>query len=44
MLLLLSLPLLGNNNKRPESSNDRLCSGVLKGVLGADEQPQHILM
>ena len=34
--LLLSLPLLGDNNKRPESSNRRLCPGVLTTLLGAN--------
>ena len=35
--LLLSLPLLGHNSKPPESSNHRLCPGVLTTLLGADE-------
>ena len=37
MSLLLYLSLLGDNNKRPESSNPRLCPGVLTALLGADE-------
>ena len=36
MSLMLSLPLVGHNNKRPES-NYRLCPGVLTTLLGVDE-------
>ena len=37
MSLLLSLPLLGNNYKRPEASNHRLCPGVLSTLLEPDK-------
>ena len=35
------VPLLGDNNKRPESSNHRLCPGVSTTLLGADEHEVH---